>query len=280
MGSSLKRIFGRAKALGLSGAVAAYASQAAFFWIISAFPFAMLLLTGLRHLPGLARMLQVQSRLFALAPPPLGAFLQRIAAELTQSGGVALGSVAALGALLAASKGFLALVRGLNAVYDKPERRSFFALRALAVVGTLCLMLSVALSLALVAFGQSLVRLLTGRLPWLLQAAPLLALLRPAAAWLVLTLVFTLLYLFAPNRSSRFLAELPGAALCAAGWIGFSMLYSWYIAHVNTVLYGSLTAAVFIMLWLYACLYMLLLGGRINCLLSARPPKAKRKQSV
>ncbi|MBR4868313.1 MAG: YihY/virulence factor BrkB family protein, partial [Clostridia bacterium] len=80
----------------------------------------------------------------------------------------------------------------------------------------------------------------------------------------VLTTLFLLLYLWAPNRRSSILRELPGAMLAALGWIVFSLLYSLYLSHVNTYIFGSLAAAVFIMLWLYFCIYILFVGAEIN----------------
>ena len=82
----------------------------------------------------------------------------------------------------------------------------------------------------------------------------------------ILILFFLVLYMFVPNRKSKILYELPGAIATSAGWIGFSYLYSFYIDHMSnfTNTYGSLTAVVLLMLWLYACMYMLLLGGELN----------------
>jgi membrane protein len=80
----------------------------------------------------------------------------------------------------------------------------------------------------------------------------------------VLTTLFLMLYLWAPNRRSSVRRELPGAMLAALGWIVFSLLYSLYLNLVNTYIFGSLSAAVFIMLWLYFCIYILFVGAEIN----------------
>ena len=93
--------------------------------------------------------------------------------------------------------------------------------------------------------------------------------LRTSCIMCILILFFLYLYMVIPNHRSRIFFELPGAVLTSMGWIGFSYLYSFYIDHManfsNT--YGSLTAVVLLMLWLYACMYMLLIGGEINDLL-------------
>ncbi|MDD6094276.1 MAG: YhjD/YihY/BrkB family envelope integrity protein, partial [Clostridia bacterium] len=49
----------------------------------------------------------------------------------------------------------------------------------------------------------------------------------------------------------------------------FSYFYSLYLAYFPTgyYLYGSLAAALFLMLWLYTCMNILLVGAEINKLI-------------
>jgi membrane protein len=103
----------------------------------------------------------------------------------------------------------------------------------------------------------------------------------------VLTLIFWLLYTAVPHRRSRLktrlLRELPGAVIAAVGWVGFSLLYSFYIDRIgNFSLYGSLTAVVLAMLWLYFCLYILFLGAEINVWLqqNALLPLLRRRRKI
>lgn len=69
-----------------------------------------------------------------------------------------------------------------------------------------------------------------------------------------------------PNRKTKLSKELPGAVIAAFGWIGFSIIYSYYIDHFSSfpVIYGSIAAVVFMMLWLYFCMYITLLAAEIN----------------
>ena len=85
---------------------------------------------------------------------------------------------------------------------------------------------------------------------------------------IVLTAFFVLLYKTVPNRHTRWLAELPGAILSAISWMGVSYLYSLYIAQERVVrVYGSLAAVVLLLIWLYACMYIVFIGAKINYLL-------------
>ena len=82
----------------------------------------------------------------------------------------------------------------------------------------------------------------------------------------LMVLFFTLMYLLIPERKSSFFAELPGAILTSAGWLGFSYLYSYYIDHIANynATYGSLTAIVLCMIWVYACMYIMFIGAEVN----------------
>ena len=88
--------------------------------------------------------------------------------------------------------------------------------------------------------------------------------------FLLLTAVFALLYAAAGRGSPLFGKKpgghLPGALFSALGWLLFSLLYSVYITHFPraSAVYGALSAVCLVMLWLYACTVILLLGAEIN----------------
>ena len=60
--------------------------------------------------------------------------------------------------------------------------------------------------------------------------------------------------------------ELPGAVFTAIGWMVVSWIFSVYVDIFKgfSSMYGSLTTIVLIMLWMYFCMYSLLLGGELN----------------
>ena len=103
------------------------------------------------------------------------------------------------------------------------------------------------------------------------HAALFVILIRTVVSLLLLIVFFWALYLFVPDRKSRHISvELPGAVMCAAGWMGFSYLFSFYIDHMSdfSAMYGSLTAVVLCMVWLYACMYLLFAGAEFNVIVS------------
>ena len=73
------------------------------------------------------------------------------------------------------------------------------------------------------------------------------------------------------NKISRrnFLRVAGASAFSAVGWMIVSWIFSVYLDIFKgfSSMYGSLTTIVLIMLWLYFCMYILLLGGEVNMIL-------------
>ncbi|MFW5631338.1 MAG: YihY/virulence factor BrkB family protein, partial [Acetivibrio ethanolgignens] len=88
---------------------------------------------------------------------------------------------------------------------------------------------------------------------------------RVLIALIVLFFFFLAMYIFVPNRKSTVSQEAPGALLTTISWAVFSSVYSYYIDNfANFDTYGSLTTIVFLMLWLYFCMYILFIGSEVN----------------
>ena len=95
----------------------------------------------------------------------------------------------------------------------------------------------------------------------------------------LLTALFSTVFLALPNRRQRFFHVLPGAAAAAGAWVLFSEGYSFYVNHIAkaSALYGSLSVLLLMLLWLYACISILFYGALFNCMLFdwKRPEETK-----
>lgn len=248
--------------------ISAFAAQAAFFIILSVFPFLMFLLTLLNYLP--IPLSDCEDFVISMLPALVSSFVSTILYEVSfQTSGTLL-SITMLAALWSASRGVLALSRGLNSVYGYRETRNYFHVRAISTLYTLVFALLLIVTLILLVFGNQLYLFIVAHIPFLLDAAFLILSMRTIIVMLILTFFFLLLYSVLPNRRSTLFRELPGAILSAGGWLGFSYLFSFYIDHMSSLsaTYGSLTAVVVCMLWLYACMYIVFIGAEINNLLA------------
>ncbi|MGI6264725.1 MAG: YihY/virulence factor BrkB family protein [Acutalibacteraceae bacterium] len=269
MRSAWQSIRGLIRRIG-EDAVGAYAAQAAFFILISAFPFAMLLIGVLRLLPVSQNDLS-HNLIRLILPETVSKLVESTLRDAwnNTAGSATVISITAISALWASSKGFLALSQGLNAVYHIEKRRSWPVQKLLSTLYTVSFAILLIATLLLLVFGNSLYRQIVALIPDYTHPALLVISLRSLVGFVILALFFLLLYLFIPNRRVRarqLVTELPGALISAFGWIGFSYLYAYYIDHFShsSHIYGSLTAVVLLMLWLYFCMYIFLLGAEVN----------------
>jgi len=259
--------------------VSAYSAQAAFFIIISFFPFIMFLLSivPLFQLQE-STILKIFTQIF---PKAFNSFIVRVITEIydtTNTGTVI--SLTALTALWSAGKGFLAIMRGLNSVYEIEETRHSIFLRIISTIYTLIFAIMLIISITILVFGNRLYLWITQRFHILHDLALVIISLRTMVGLIILFIFFLIIYMFVPNRKAKLSKEVPGAFVCAAGWMGYSYAFSYYIDHYSnyTSTYGSLTTIVLFMLWLYFCMYILFIGAEINILLQNKELIQKVKQ--
>ena len=245
--------------------VTAFSAQAAFFIIISFFPFIMLLLSIIQFFPiDKDTMLVLFAEIF---PTAFNSLIETIVNDIYQTAAsTTLISVTILTTLWSAGKGFLAIMKGLNSVNEINETRHGLLMRAIAALYTLIFAIMVIATMILFVFGNRLYYWTQRKFPVLTDAAFLIISLRTIIGLIILISFFLVIYIFIPNRKTKVIHQLPGAMLCAAGWMGFSYAFSFYIDNFSSYssMYGSLTAVVLFMLWLYFCMYILFLGAEFN----------------
>ena len=129
------------------------------------------------------------------------------------------------------------------------------------------------LSLILSVFGNRISVMLYEYVPFLSKVVDFIIRIRTFVTLVVLTVFWDLVYKFLPNRKNRakttLRRQLPGAVFTACGWLLVSFIFSVYLDIFTgfTNMYGSLTTIILILLWLYVCMYIILLGGEVNALL-------------
>jgi len=154
---------------------------------------------------------------------------------------------------------------GINAMNGVVEDRNYFVQRILASFYTILLLIVLLLSLVFMVFGTTLVRLLNDRIPILDHLMSIAMHFKPLFSWGILTLVFMVIYAYVPNVKLKLTKQFPGALFTAISWNLFSWGFSAYIERFNDFgVYGSLSTIIVVMMWLYFCMYLLLVGAHIN----------------
>ena len=242
--------------------IGAYAAQSAFFFILSFIPFLMVFISLIKYTSITEAMLMQVVKDFS--PAYIEEFLTGIVSEV-YSNSLQFLSVTIVMAIWSSAKGAQSLLNGLNAVYRVKETRNWFVRRFWAVVYTLMFILSMIISLLLVAFGGKIQTIIPDRLGFLQKLMNGLIQSRIFILLIILIAFFLLIFKIFPNRKMTLRSQLPGAVFSALGWYFLTFLISIYVDDFNGFsVYGSLTTWVLVMIWLYFCMYILLIGGKIN----------------
>ncbi len=242
--------------------ITVYAAQASFFVIISAVPFLSMLISvaGLFLPTDLTEFLDILP-----VPERFSDIFRTLLDEIRAAPNVPLLSVSAVTTLWSASKGVSAIRSGLEIVYRAGSSRGFVAHRLRSLLSTLVFIAVLIAAVILLLFGDFLAGWLR-----LTGIADVFLPLRMPLFILFLSILFTIMYASTAKRSESvrkgFFTHLPGALFSSVGWTLFSYFYSLYITHFPNAsyLYGSLAAVCLIMLWLYFCMMILLLGAELN----------------
>ena len=246
--------------------VGAYAAQAAYFLMLCMIPIILLLLTLVQYTP--VTKADVMTAVIQVFPASVDSMITSIVNQVyNQSTGII--PVTVIIAMWSAGKGVLSITTGLNCIYGCPETRNYFFLRIRATLYTIMFIVVILVLLVLSVFGNSLNLLILEHLPFLSGTADWLIEARTVISPAVLVVFCLLIYKFLPNRRDRLIRQLPGAAFAALGGLVISWIFSVYLDIFEgfSSMYGSLTTIVLIMLWMYFCMYSILLGGEINVML-------------
>ena len=241
--------------------ITVYSAQASFYLIISAFPFVMLLISLIGYFMPIPKQSIIAS-VEAFLPDTVKPALSVVADELFGKS-IRVVSVTAITALWTASRGIAAVERGIRKVYKTPDRTIFIAEYAASIVYTVIFIAIILLTLVLQVFGNVIVDFAE---KYIVFNGTEIVLIKGVLFFIMMCFVFQLMYYIFDRRRIKIKFHLPGAAFSAAGWMIFSNIFSIYIDNFAnySYIYGSLTAVVLMMLWLYFCVMILLLGAEIN----------------
>jgi len=166
-------------------------------------------------------------------------------------------------ALWSANAGIKAMLDSLNVVYGEEEKRNFLILNLVSLAFTVG-----AIALALVAIGVVVVfPLMLDKLGLADRVAQLVSFLRWPAILIVLIVALAVLYRFGPSRREALWQWVSVGSLFAAfAWIAVSSAFSFYLSNFGNydATYGSLGAAIGLMMWMWLTFIVILVGAELN----------------
>ena len=271
----------------LAGAIARdnvymYSAQASFYIVISSIPFIMMLLSLARFILPVS-----ESDIMIIASPFLPEVMlpsfENIIHEIFFKVSGSVISISAISSLWTASRGVQAIERGTRNVYHSPSRSKIVWDILASFIYTFVFIFLLLLFLTVFVFGNSIINFLELKSRIWIFIFSRTAWLKWIFTFILLTFCFSVIYMTFSGKKIKLKNHVHGAIFTTTAWMLFSVLFSYYIENFAnySYIYGSLAAIVLMMLWVYSCMIIFLVGGEINMqILSSNAKRRKRLREL
>ena len=242
----------------------AYAAQAAFFTVLSFFPFVMSLITMTQFLP--VSYADLTNIILSFLPATFEEYVEPVIFDTLNNTNATVMSLSILVTIWTASKGIMSLKNGLNTITGIRKSDNYIVVRLISSIYTLLFAIVLIGLLVVMVFGNRILHSLTKEYEFFSDLQHSFGSIRILLVMCILLLFFLLFYRALPDEKDTLLHCLPGAGFSSLGWVAVSFIFSIYIDNFSnfSLMYGSLTGILLTLLWLYFCMYILFIGGEIN----------------
>jgi len=176
--------------------------------------------------------------------------------------------------LWTASGVMVSWMEGFRNAYQLPKIWGLVKERLIAFLLVIMAGIPMTFASLLVAFGTQ----IEARMLYYLghEFGPYLFLMWTIIRWIIAVCtsvaVIALIYHHAVPRTQPWHSVLPGALLATVMWYGTTTLFGWYLRHYAdySLIYGSLGAAIALLVWMYLISVVILIGAEFNAMLFPR----------
>lgn len=242
--------------------ISEYTAQCAYYTILSFIPFLILIVTLVQY-TGIS-----QASLLSIIQNIIPETMSDDAFSILQevySKSVGTISISAIFVLWSAMKGFYALSKGLHSIYETDKDYSYLRIRLKSFITTILLAASIILVLIVSVFGDTILEFTQLKFKISEQIENIFHISK-IGIFALLFIVILCMYRFIPGHKQGFKKQFPGAIVATLGWYVISLFFSIYLDTFKgfSVMYGSLTTIVLAMMWVYFCMYSILIGAEVN----------------
>lgn len=260
----LKNIFNQLK----KDHISEYAAECAYFTILSFIPFIMFFLTLVQYTNIEKETIYIIIK--ELTPQTTHQLIIGVIDEI-YSKSIGTLSITVIIALWSSGKGFFSLCKGLRKIYRiNFDAKSNIFIRIEGTIYTLIFIVAIIIFLLIVVLGNRIYELIINRYEKIAIITSYLLKIRFILLISIMFIIFLLIYKFIPRHNLKIKTQIYGALFSSISWYGMSCFFSIYIDLFKgfSNIYGSLSSIILIMMWVYICMYMILLGGEINVFLN------------
>ena len=266
---ALTRLYARISTTDVMG----LAGEMAYRFLFALFPFIIFVVAFVGFIGAKIGSSDLVSRVMALMalafPEPVQEVLRDWGSQVLQTQSTGLLTFGAIGALIGATGGIGTLIKGLNRAYGVKETRPYWARYGMALLVTIVFTLVMLGGVAAFTIGELIVRWAVDHLGVDPEIWFWWNLIRGPGVAVGLAVVFMVIYGALPNRRLGIRHTWPGASLATLAWLVLTAGFGFYVTHIGSFdrTFGSLGAAVMLMVWMYAVGVIMLVGGHVNAML-------------
>src|ERR1700722_18239436 len=182
---------------------------------------------------------------------------------------------ASLLTLWTASGVMISWMEGFRRCYELPKIWGLMQERFISFLLVIFALFPMTFATLLVAFGSKIetdILFYTAR-----EFSPYILLM-----WTVLRWVIALIYHHAVPRTQPWHSVIPGATLATGMWFSSTLLFGFYLKHYAdySIIYGSLGAAIALLVWMYMVSLVVLVGAEFNAMLFPRAMLGKELTAI
>jgi membrane protein len=245
------------------------AAQMSFYFLLSLFPFFVIVASVVGWLPSTTLWDRVVTWMTQYLPVASRTLLIATMLELSR-GDLGFLSLGLVTTIWSAASGFMSLMESLSRVYGIRDRRGYWKRRAISSVATIVAALFLLGSFALLSLGRW-----AGKEIWVdVGAGSVLPIVLLLARWVgtlcLMCLGLDLLHYFLPDVKRGWRWITPGNVFVATTFIGGSVGFNFYVRYFGnySTVYGTLAGFFVLMLWVYMANIILLVGAEADHQLS------------
>jgi membrane protein len=245
--------------------IESFASQIAFYMMLSIFPFIILLLMFLTNLS--INYVDEMAYVYKVIPAAASGVIQEYL-EYSQQFSNSIFSPILVVAIWMSSNAVIAFMKAVNVAYDLEETRNFFVRKLIAIICTLMMLVLIIVALIMPNLGISFMTFIRKYIEVPEMNVKVFNLLRIILSFGVFVFVLGGLYFIVPNKKVTFKEVVPGTIFSFFGLAIISRLFAYFVVEFSrySLVYGGLAAVIILMMWMFLCGLILMLGGEINAI--------------
>lgn len=245
--------------------VESFSSQIAFFMMLSIFPFLILLFMFLTELSLEAA--EGMTDFYKVIPDQASGIIKDYLEYSEQFSNKVFSPILVV-AIWMSSNAVTALMKAVNIAYNLEETRNYVVRKGLAILYTLLIILVILTAIVIPNIGAFAMGYVRKYIEIPEMNLIIFNMLRVVISATVLFLVLAFLYKTLPNMKLKYKAVMPGTIFAFFGLMLTSFLFSKFVQDYAqySLVYGSLAAVIVLMIWLFLCGMILMLGSEINAI--------------